>query len=496
MKCIVEMRNICREFPGVKALKGVNLKIHENEILGYVGENGAGKSTLMKILCGADMPNSGQILLYGKPVVFRSPRESQDHGIYMVQQELSLVPSMTVMDNILLGREKQKGPFGKLDFKENLRITKEALESVGLDVDPLTPVYKLSVAEQQMIEIARNLIQKPKVLILDEPTTALSVVEIERLLSILKKLRDQGVGIIFISHKLEEVLGLCDTINVQRDGETVGTYSAREITRPELISLMVGRKLADRYPRRNEHESGKELLRVENLTKARQFTDVSFAVKAGEIVGIFGLKGSGRTEMVTAVFGANQPDSGKVYVHNKEVKFRSPKDAIDHGLALLTEDRKALGLFLDLPVKDNITVSNLEDVSSFRGVINSRKELKVSQEYIGKLGVKTPTAFQKVKYLSGGNQQKVLLARWIYCGSDILIFDEPTKGIDVGAKSEVYMLMSELAAEGKGIVMISSEIDEILAISDIVVVMRAGRVSAILKKDETTREEIMHYAAQ
>lgn len=496
MNCIVHMKDIWRRFPGVDALKGVNLKIHENEILGYVGENGAGKSTLMKILCGADTPDRGQILLDGNPVTFRSPKDSQKNGIFMVQQELSLVPTMTVMDNILLGREVCNGPLGRISRKESLRIAEEALNAVGLDINPLTPINKLSLAVQQMVEIARNFIHKPRILILDEPTAALSIMEIERLLSILSDLRNKGVSIVFISHKLEEVLAIADNINVQRDGVTVGTFPAKEVTRSALISLMVGRELSDKTPRRRSETKGAEVLRVEGLSRKNQFRDISFSVRAGEIVGVFGLKGSGRTELVSSVFGANPCDSGTILIRGKEVRFDSPKDAIDHGLALLTEDRKKLGLFLNLAVKDNITISKLRDVCSYSGVIDFRKEHQASNECIEKLGIKTPSIFQRVKYLSGGNQQKVLLARWIYRNSDILILDEPTKGIDVGAKREVYLLINELASQRKAIILVSSELEEVMGISDIIVVMRAGAISAILETDETSAKEIMHYAAE
>lgn len=495
MNCIVDMQNISKSFPGVAALKSVNLTIHEKEILGFVGENGAGKSTLMKILCGAYQPDSGNILVYGKPVCFNTPRQSQENGIFMVQQELSLVRTMNVMENILLGRESKSKFLGKLNRSQNLKQTIEALTAVGLDIDPLAPIRTLSVASQQMVEIARNLIQKPKVLILDEPTAALSAPEIERLISILMSLRDKGVGIIFISHKLEEVLELADTILVQRDGATVSTFPTSQTNRAALISLMVGRTMDEQIPRRAATTRGNEVLRVEQLCKGKQFKDVSFSVHAGEVVGMFGLKGSGRTEVATAIFGGASLDAGKVFIKGQQVKFDSPKDAIAQGLALLTEDRKSLGLFLDLQVKDNISISNLKNICLHKGVINAGREQEVSKEYIKRLSIKTPSIHQKVKYLSGGNQQKVLLARWIYRGSEILILDEPTKGIDVGAKREVYLLMEKLVSLGKGLVMISSEIEEILAVSDIIVVMRMGRVSAILRRDETNREEIMHYAA-
>jgi ribose transport system ATP-binding protein len=495
VNCIIDMQNICRSFPGVDALKSVNLKIHEKEILGFVGENGAGKSTLMKILCGADTPTDGQILFYGKPVSLRTPKQSQEHGIFMVQQELSLVPSMTVMENLLLGSESAGKFLGHLKQKENLKIAYQALQDVGLTIHPLTTVAKLSVATQQMVEIARNLIHDPKVLILDEPTAALSKPEIDRLFSILRELRAKGVGIIFISHKLEEILELVDTITVQRDGCMVKTFPAKNVTRSELISLMVGRTLESQIPRHNIANRGEELLRVEHVSRANQFQDISFKVNAGEIVGMFGLKGSGRSEVATAVFGGTQLDEGRVLIRGNQVNFKSPKDAIDNGMAFLTEDRKSLGLFLGMPVKDNICVSNLEGISAAKGIINPKLELEVSKEYVQRLGVKTPSVHQIIKYLSGGNQQKVLLARWIYRGSDILILDEPTKGIDVGAKHDIYLLMSDLSAQGKGIVMISSEIDEILAISDIIVVMRMGHISAVLKRNETSREEIMNYAA-
>ncbi|MDI7247007.1 MAG: sugar ABC transporter ATP-binding protein [Bacillota bacterium] len=491
----VEMRGIYKSFPGVSALRGVNLEIRKGEILAIVGENGAGKTTLMRILCGADTPDKGEIAVDGKLVNVRSPRQAQELGIFMVQQELSLVPSMSVMENIVLGREARVGPGGILDARRNSQQAIAALELLGLDIDLQTRVRGLDVATQQMVEIARNLARSPKVLIMDEPTAALSAPEIEKLFLVLKNLRRSGVSVVFISHKLEEILRLSDRVMVLRDGQTVGTLQTEQTTRQDLISMMVGRSITEQVRTPSRLGRGADALRVEGISRKGKFRDISFAVQDGEVLGLFGLKGSGRTEVARAIFGADSIDTGRVLVRGQEVRLHSPVDAANRGLGFLTEDRKSQGLFLNLSVKDNITIANLSCVCSQAGIINERREAGVAHEYIRRLGIKAPSIFQRVKYLSGGNQQKVLLARWVFRGSHVLILDEPTKGIDVGAKREVYLLIDELARRGLAVIVISSEIEEILAVSDTIVVMRAGTVSAVLPRDQAETEVIMHYAA-
>ncbi|MEW6227264.1 MAG: sugar ABC transporter ATP-binding protein [Bacillota bacterium] len=491
----IEMRGIYKSFPGVSALQHVSLEVRKGEILAVVGENGAGKTTLMKILCGADVPDKGQIRVDERVVSIRNPRQAQELGIFMVQQELSLVPSMSVTENILLGREVRARVGGILDTKENLKQAAHALRLLGLEIDLQARVRTLDVATQQMVEIARNLARNPKVLIMDEPTAALSVPEIQKLFLVLRNLRDSGVSIIFISHKLEEVLQLSDRVTVLRDGQTVATLQTSQTTRQDLISMMVGRSIKEQMPSRLRPATGAEVLKADKISKKGKFRDVSLTVHAGEVVGIVGLKGSGRTEVATAIFGADSLDSGRLLVQGKEVRFRSPVDAASHGLGFLTEDRKSLGLFLSLPVKDNISVANLSNVCSRVGVVNAKHEKEVADEYVRRLTIKAPSVLQKVKFLSGGNQQKVLLARWMFRGSRVLILDEPTKGIDVGAKREVYSLVDELARHGIGVVVISSEIEEILAVSDTIVVMRAGTVSAVLSRERAETKLIMHYAA-
>lgn len=492
---IIEMINITRSYPGVLALKNVSVAINKGKILGLVGENGAGKSTLMKILCGADQPDQGEILIEGEKVILSNPRTAREYGIFMVQQELSLIPPLRVVDNIVLGEESKKTYFNILRNKENLSKAKEALNIIGLNINPNQKVSELDIATQQMIEIARNLIQKPKVLILDEPTAALSVNETKRLLNILKNLRDKGVAIIFISHKLDEVIQIADDITVMRDGMNIGTVPAKSVDRNKLISMMIGQEIEEQIPQRSSLLLGKKILVVDKASVKGKFSNISFEVHAGEVIGMFGLKGSGRSDVAMAIFGAIPLDEGKIIIKNREEKFKSPKDAINSGVGFLSEDRKTLGLFLGLSVKNNISISNMSEISNKRGVIFSNKENIISNEFIQRLSIKTPTEKQKVRFLSGGNQQKVLIARWLFKGCDLLILDEPTKGIDVKAKHEIYMHIHELALNQKGILMISSEIEEILAICDKVIIMKSGIISAILNREEATRELLMHYAA-
>jgi len=489
---IVELRKISKYFPGVVALRGVTLGIKQGEILGLVGENGAGKSTLMRILSGAIIPDEGEIYIEGQKVRLASPRDARNFGIYMVQQELSLIPSLSVEDNIVLGSESKR-TFGVLDGVKNNIRTAEALKIVNLQIDSSVKVESLSLAVRQLIEIARNVSQNPKILVLDEPTTAISADDVERLFSVLKDLKEKGVTVVLITHQIEEILRIADRVAVLRDGQLVDIFS-KGVTREEIIFSMIGQSLDNFIP---EHESkaGHVLLKVEGATIPGKFYGISLSVHEGEIVGIFGLKGAGKSELALAIFGALPLESGRIVINGEEALMRCPLDAIKKGIGFLTEDRKATGLFLDLPIRDNMVAASYDKLISKLGVIDLKTEKEIARKYIIELGIKTPTIIQKVKLLSGGNQQKVLIARWLLRESRVLILDEPTRGIDVGAKHEVYLKIEELAYQNKGIVLISSEIDEILRLSGTIVVMKEGRFKGIFRRNEVTRETLMALAA-
>lgn len=500
---VLEMKSITKEFPGVKALDDVSFSVTKGEIHCLVGENGAGKSTLMKVLSGV-YPHgdyTGEIFFNGVEQKFSGISDSKKAGIAIIYQELALVPEMSVYENIFLGHEIQKG--GIVDWNETIKQSVDMLGKVRLNVNPATKVKDLSVGKQQLIEIAKALSQDVKLLILDEPTSALNEDDCENLFDLLRELKKHGVTSILISHKLKEVIGIADTVTVLRDGRTICTLDAKkgEVSESVLIKHMVGREINNIYPPRPKSKPGEVIFEVRNLNAydpkiGRQILrDINFNVKKGEIVGFAGLMGSGRTELALCLFGnpTHFTTEGEIYVEGKKHDFKNPRQAINSGLAYVTEDRKGNGLILIQDVRQNITLANLNRISN-RGVMDENNEVKLATEYKKNLDIRTPSIEQLVLNLSGGNQQKVSLAKWLFVNPDILILDEPTRGIDVGAKYEIYTIMNRLVAEGKSIIMISSELPEILGMSDRVYIVASGRIVGEMSIEEATQEKIMHMA--
>jgi D-xylose transport system ATP-binding protein len=493
----LEMNSITKEFPGVKALDRVTFKVKKGEIHALCGENGAGKSTLMKVLSGMYPVGTytGEIKVDGRPVEFRHIKDAENAGITIIHQELALVKDLTVGENIFLGEEPKK--FGVVQWDQLFYESSKWLKQVGLKINPQTKIYSLGIGQQQLVEIAKALSKNTKILILDEPTAALTESEVEILMGILKDLREKGVTCIYISHKMPEVFRLADSITVLRDGQSIATLAKKETTEDEIVSLMVGRKLSERYPQATRTPK-ETILEVKNysvwhpdMPLMKVNDNISFSVRKGEILGIAGLMGSGRTELVMSLFGAYGGKSeGEVWIERKKVNIRSVQDAIQAGVALVTEDRKRLGLVLGMDVKTNTTLASLKKISRW-GVMNENEEMKCSQRFVQKLKTKTPSLETPVGTLSGGNQQKVVIAKWLMSKPKILILDEPTRGIDVGAKYEIYQLMNQLAQEGVAIIMISSELPEILGMSDRILVMKEGKFVKELLKDEATQENIM-----
>lgn len=488
---LIRMENISKEFPGVKALKNVNFEIKKGEVHALVGENGAGKSTLIKILSGVYSKDSGKIYFDGREVEINSPKEAQQLGISVIHQELNLCLHLTVAQNIFLGREFVKN--GVIDEKKQNEEAKKILEKLNVNIDPAEYVKNFSVSQQQMVEIAKAISMEAKVIIMDEPTSAISEKETEELFKVIGELKKQGKSIIYISHRLEELNRIVDRVTVLRDGEHIITANFRDLTIDDIIRYMVGRKLEEKYPRVYVNR-GKKILEVRGLSQGTRLKDISFDLYEGEILGFAGLVGAGRTEVARAIFGADKFDKGEILINGKKVEINSPIDAIKNGLAYVPEDRKLTGLALNLSVLANITLATMDNVVNMLGVINSVKERKIGEKIIRDLKIKTPSLFQRVQNLSGGNQQKVIVGRWLLREPQIYIFDEPTRGIDVGAKIEIYNILNNLKQEGKGIIVISSELPEIMGITDRVVVMCEGRITAILETSKTTQEEIMYYA--
>lgn len=489
---LLEMLHISKQYPGVRALDDVSFELKHGEVHALLGENGAGKSTLIKILSGVQTADQGEIRIEGQPVIIDSPQKAMDLGISTIYQEFNLVPYLSAAENIFLGREPQGALPGFVDFKTLYRDAQQLLDRIRARFDVRTPVNRLSVAQQQMVEIAKALGRKTKILVMDEPTATLTEHEIEALFDLIRQLRSEGISVIYVSHRLEEIFEICDRATVLRDGRYVATRDVAELTREEIIRLMVGRELKEAIPK-VKVEVGPPVLRVKNLNRKGVLHDISLEVHRGEIVGLAGLVGSGRTETARAIFGADPIDSGVIEIEGKPVRIRSPRDAIRAGIGMVTEDRKQQGLVLGMPVRSNNTLTNLQAVST-AGFIQMRQERGVAEKYREELSIKTPTIEQTVRNLSGGNQQKVVLAKWLFAGVKVLILDEPTRGIDVRAKSEIYELMNELAARGVGILMISSELPEILGMSDRILVMHEGRIVGELSREEATQEKIMHLA--
>jgi ribose transport system ATP-binding protein len=485
------MRNIRKTFPGVVALDRMHFDLREGEVHVLLGENGAGKSTLMKIISGAYRKDSGQVFLQDEEVEIKGPKHAQEMGIGIIYQELNLIPHLTAGENIFLGREPCKVP-GVIDQKTLFASAQQILDKLGVSIDARTVVNDLGGAEQQMIEVAKALSLDATILIMDEPTSALTEQEIEELFKAIRRLKTKGVSVIYISHRMEEVFEIGDRVTVFRDGLYIGTETIGEVERDELIRMMVGRSLKEQFPKRKTHP-GEEILRVEGLSRHGVLKDINFSLRRGEVLGISGLMGSGRTELARAIFGVDEYHAGTIEVHGKKERFKSPRQAISRGLGFLTEDRKSQGLVLVISVKDNICLPNLDRFSRF-GVVDDKLEIEVAEKFCHDLRIKTPTLNQQVVHLSGGNQQKVVLSKLLCADSDILIFDEPTRGIDVGSKVEIYELMNELTAKGAGIIMISSELPEILGMSDRILVMSDGEVGGEFTSEEATQEAILQCA--
>jgi ribose transport system ATP-binding protein len=494
---LVRMEGIDKSFPGVHALDQCRFELRPGEVHALCGENGAGKSTLMKVLAGVYAKDAGRIFFKGKAVEISSPRAAQDLGISIIHQELNLMRHLTVAQNIYIGREPRRRLNFVLDDQKINQQTQELFETMHMHhLDPRTKVSDLTVAMQQMVEIAKALSLNAEVLIMDEPTAALTDTEIEALFRIIRQLRERGVGVVHISHRLEELRQIADRVTVMRDGRYVATVRTPDASIDQIISMMVGRTLADVSPEPPEVPSEQIVLDVQHLNRGNAIKDVSLQLKKGEILGVAGLVGAGRTEVARAIFGADPIDSGQIAVTGKRVQIRSPRDAVKHGIGYLSEDRKRYGLALGLDVETNAVLAAFQKFLGFLGSVNVARTQAAAQQHVRNLAIKTPSLRQKVKHLSGGTQQKVVVAKWLTADSEILIFDEPTRGIDVGAKSEIYKLLNDLAKQGKAIIMISSELPEVLRMSHRIVVMCEGRITGELRIQEATQERIMAYATQ
>ena len=491
---ILSMKGITKSFSGVAALKNAALDLKAGEVVALMGENGAGKSTLMKILTGIYSKDSGEIKYMGQEVCFKGPAESEEAGISIVHQELNMMNDLTVAQNLFIGREEMNG-FLIDDKKMNAKAS-ELFKVLKIDINPAEKIGNLTVGKQQMVEIAKAISSKAKVIIFDEPTAALTDSEIEELFKVIRDLKKQGTGMVYISHRMDEINVISDRVIVMRDGEYVGTLITKECSKDDIIKLMVGRTiLGEPKTASNVAKDAPVVLKCEKLNRGKAVKDVSFELRKGEILGFSGLMGAGRTEVARLIFGADKKDSGKIFINGKEVTINTPEDAVAHGIGYLSEDRKRFGLIVDKSVEENTVISSLNDF--VKGIfIDKAKSKEVSERYVESLKTKTPSVSQLVKKLSGGNQQKVVIAKWLVRNSDILIFDEPTRGIDVGAKSEIYALMESLAKEGKSIIMISSELPEVLRMSDRVIVMCEGRITGTLDIAEANQEVIMESATK
>ena len=490
---ILEMRHIEKVFPGVRALGDANLTVRCGEVHSLVGENGAGKSTLMNCLLGSLVPNAGEIIYKGQPVRFSSPHEALTAGISMIHQEISLVQSTSVAENVWLGRESTFAQFGLISNRKKLQATQELLDRLNINIRPTTQVGKLSTANMQLIEIARAVSYNADIVIMDEPTSSLSDKEIRILFGIIEDLKKAGTAVIFISHKLDEVLSISDHITVMRDGTFIKEMTPAETDQEDLIRHIAGREISQMYPKL-EAEIGDTALEVRGLTRRGVFENVNFSVRRGEILGFFGLVGAGRTEVMRGIFGIDRIDGGEVLLDGKPIKITSPKDAIRQGIGMVTEDRRRSGIIAKMSVGRNITVANLKEISNGLKILDRAKEERDAQEYAEKLAVKTPSLKQSIATLSGGNQQKTILAKWLYTKPRVLILDEPTRGIDVGSKSEIHRMISELAQQGLAVIMISSEASEAMGVADRVIVMSRGHISGEYLRSEFDQEKIIRSA--
>lgn len=488
----LHMSGISKSFPGVKALSDVSLSVRKGEVHALLGENGAGKSTLLKILAGAYTKDKGEICIDGKPVEELSPKLAEQLGISIIYQEFSSLPHLSVAENIFLGRQPRRKN-GLINWKKCYEDSRELLLKVGLNIDPRLPVSSLKVAQQQMVEIAKALSKNARIIAMDEPTAPLTSREIDNLFQVIGELKKQGVAVIYVSHRLIEIKEICDRITVLRDGCYVGEAQVKDLEIRDMIKMMVGRDLNDMYPK-SEQAIGEPVLEVEHLSTADKLKDISLTVHKGEILGIAGLVGAGRTELARAIFGADERSAGTMRINGNPVSIRRPGDAIRHKIGLVPEDRKRQGLVLFMNVKENTTLASLKALMK-GGMLDLRREENISLEYTDKLQIATPGIYETVSNLSGGNQQKVVLAKWLCADCSLLIIDEPTRGIDVGAKVEIYELMKELVEKGLGILMISSEMPELIGICDRIAVMHEGTVTGELKRDEFSEEAIMAYAS-
>jgi ribose transport system ATP-binding protein len=491
---LVQMEGIEKSFPGVHALSGCHFDLLPGEVHGLVGENGAGKSTLMKILAGIYEKDEGTIKIRGVAATAHNTKQAQTLGISIIHQELNLMKHLTAAQNIFIGREHRKDFNFLVDDAEINRKAEDLFKLINLHLDPRIKVAELTVAQQQMIEIAKALSFNLDVLVMDEPTSALSDSEIEELFKVIRNLRNQGKGIVYISHRMNELHQICDRVTVMRDGRYIATSPMKAITTEQIIAQMVGREIYESRHSHGDTTQNAVVLEVKNLNRERVVRDVSFKLHRGEILGFAGLLGAGRTETMRLIFGADPKDSGDIFVNGTKVQIRYPKDAVHHGIGYLSEDRKRYGLALGMSVKTNTLMASLNRFLKYLGIIDEVRSRDVAAEYVKRLNTKTPSIEQQTKNLSGGNQQKVVVGKWLVRDSDIFIFDEPTRGIDVGAKSEIYKLLNELADQGKSIIMISSELPEILRMSHRIVVMCEGRVTAVMKAEESSQEKIMYYA--
>ena len=490
------MEGIEKSFPGVHALNQCRFQLHAGEVHALLGENGAGKSTMMKVLAGIYAPDAGRILYKGKEVTIAGPRAAQTLGISMIHQELNLMPHLTVAQNVFIGREPRRGTRFWLDEGALNAQTEQLFQSMHLNLDPRTKVADLTVAKQQMVEIAKALSYHSEVLIMDEPTAALTETEIDELFRMINQLRARGVGIVYISHRLEEIKRICNRITIMRDGHYINTVDAQDVSIDQIISMMVGRTIYESAPEVPDTPNQETVLAVKGLNRAGVLKDINFTLKKGEILGFAGLMGAGRTEVARAVFGADRIDTGEIYVQGRRAQIKTPRDAVRYGIGYLSEDRKRYGLALGMDVESNVVLAAFKKFLGRLGWVNRGKTRRTAQQYVETLAIKTPTIQQRVRNLSGGNQQKVVIGKWLTADTDILIFDEPTRGIDVGAKSEIYKLLNDLAHQGKSIIMISSELPEVLRMSHRIIVMCEGRITGELNAAEATQEGIMKYATQ
>ncbi|STD22237.1 sugar ABC transporter ATP-binding protein [Enterococcus mundtii] len=492
METILDMKDVSKNFGPVQALKNAALHLKKGEVHALMGENGAGKSTLMKILTGIHGKDTGSIVYDGAEVAFKSPKESMDAGVVIVHQELNMINHLTVAQNVFIGRESMTGFFTNDD--EINKQTQALFDRLNMDIDPKEKVGNLTVGKMQMVEIAKAISMNAKIVVFDEPTAALTDSEIKELFKIIDDLKKRQIGIVYISHRMDEIKQITDRVTVMRDGEYIGTIDTKSSTKDEIINMMVGRVIYEDPKSQSEiPDDAETVLEVKNLSIGKRVKDLNFQLKKGEILGFSGLMGAGRTEMARLIFGADTRDSGQIFIHGEKVEIQEPKDAVAHGIGYLSEDRKQYGVIVGMSVADNIVMTDLDKY--VRGaLIDDRAIEQESKKYIKSLQIKTPSGKQLIRNLSGGNQQKVVIAKWLEQNSDILIFDEPTRGIDVGAKSDIYELMTELTKMGKSIIMISSELTEILRMSDRVIVMCEGKKTAELAISEATQEKILHYA--